>query len=306
MVRTLVGAGGWGYFGGGLRAYARAFRFVEVNATFYRHIPEAVARRWRAQVPPDFTFALRAHRDITHRERLRATVASRQALGHDLRLARLLNAPYLILETPASLPLDEEAVSGLRDLVASAGPSVRIGLEARANAAGRLPERLEAAFADLGVLDVVDLSRQAPRVAGDAVYARLFGKGTHTVYEFDDEELRDIDRNGGDAVEVALAFHGVRMYRDAARFLTFKRTGAFPPVTEALGAESLREVLRADARFPATRDALRRDHGWKLFDLDETTRVRAERVLRRLPARTYRNLEDLLGTVRDTGVASAG
>ena len=31
MMDALAGAGGWGYFSGGLEAYARGFRFVEVN-----------------------------------------------------------------------------------------------------------------------------------------------------------------------------------------------------------------------------------------------------------------------------------
>jgi len=41
MTDAWIGAGGWGYFRGPsghpLEDYALAFRFVEVNATFYRH-----------------------------------------------------------------------------------------------------------------------------------------------------------------------------------------------------------------------------------------------------------------------------
>src|SRR6059058_1975292 len=60
MPESLVGAGGWGYFAGGLAAYAKAFRFAEVNATFYRRIPESMAHHWRARVPADFrTFEMR-------------------------------------------------------------------------------------------------------------------------------------------------------------------------------------------------------------------------------------------------------
>src|SRR2546430_12194390 len=47
--------------------------------------------------------------------------------------------------------------------------------------------------------------------------SRLFGPGPHNVYEFDDDELRSIDRAGQDAVRAAFTFHGVRMYKDAAR-----------------------------------------------------------------------------------------
>src|SRR5881409_2249596 len=85
MAESLIGAGGWGYFSGGLEAYSKGFRFVEVNATFYRRIPEAMARRCRNRVPSDFVFSIKAHRDVTHAGRLIASAAVRDAFGHSLR-----------------------------------------------------------------------------------------------------------------------------------------------------------------------------------------------------------------------------
>ena len=298
---ALVGAGGWSYFAGGLPAYARAFSFVEVNATFYRRVSEARSRLWRRQVPSDFVFSLKVNREVTHRARLHATPAARDAFAHDMRVARTLRAPYVVLETPASLPLGGDQLAGLRDLAGMVPPGLRIGLEARAHSSGRLPPSAERTMEDLGVLDVVDLSRGPPRLASDVVYTRLFGKGDHTRYEFDDAELREIDRAGRDAIDVVFAFHGVRMYRDAARFLTFRRTGSFPPVTGSVGADSLAEVLREDARFPSTRDAVLKAHRWKVVDLDATTRAHAHVLLERLPDRTYGSLDDLLGEARSEG-----
>ena len=291
VVQALVGAGGWGYFPGGLPGYARAFAFAEVNASFYREIPEAQARRWRAAAPEGFTFAVKASRDVTHRDGLRASPAGRSSFAHAIRLAGILRAPYVILQTPASLRIGERELSGLRDLLGLADPSVRLGLEARAHRNGRLPPGLRSLMEDAGILDVVDLSRGRPRVNEADVYSRLFGPGPANVYEFDDDELRGIDRAGCDAVRVAFTFHGVRMHKDAARFLTFRRTGEFPSATRATGVASLEEVLRPDARFPASRDALARDHGWKVIDLDPRTRAHAERLLERLPARTFEDLE---------------
>lgn len=293
MSRKLIGAGGWGYFSGGLRSYARAFPFVEVNATFYRRIPESCARRWRAQVPADFVFAVKAHRDVTHGAGL-ATPVARAALAHDARLTRILRAPYLILETPARLVFTTEEAAALRDLVSSVDALGRIGLEARAHARGPLPAPLASTLRDLDVLDVVDLSRQSPRVEDDVVYTRIFGKGSHNLYEFTDQELQDLDRSRRDAVEVTFAFHGVRMYRDAARFLTFKRTGAFPQARSVIGLDSLAERLREDACFPSTRDELLRDHGWKVIDLDPSTRVHADRLLARLPRGRFGDVDAVI------------
>src|SRR5213594_1465472 len=143
MAASLVGAGGWGYFAGGLAAYAKAFRFAEVNATFYRRIPESMARRWRAQVPADFVFSVKAHRDVTHAGRLRASAAGREAFADTLRTARILGAPFVILETPASLGFESSQLSGLGDLAGMAHPATRIGLEARAYAGQALPSELQ-------------------------------------------------------------------------------------------------------------------------------------------------------------------
>src|SRR3954449_10888374 len=53
-----------------LEYYSRHFDTVEVNSTFYRLAqPDAVAR-WVEETPPDFEFALKASRYLTHIRRL--------------------------------------------------------------------------------------------------------------------------------------------------------------------------------------------------------------------------------------------
>jgi uncharacterized protein YecE (DUF72 family) len=78
-----VGCSGWNYphwrervYPRGLPArrwlehYATRFDTVEVNTTFYRlATPEAVAR-WVAETPPQFVFAIKASRYMTHMKRL--------------------------------------------------------------------------------------------------------------------------------------------------------------------------------------------------------------------------------------------
>ncbi len=301
MGTALVGAGGWGYFSGGLPSYARAFSFVEVNATFYRRVGETAARRWRAAVPSDFTFAVKMHQDVTHRAGLRPTPAARAAFAATSRVARTLRARYLILETPASLRIDTDRLEGLRTFAEMTPDGMRLGLEARAHAEGPLPAAVARTLEREGILDVVDLSRGPPRVESTEVYTRLFGKGEHNVYEFDDDELRDLDRRGNDAVRVAYAFHGVRMYKDAARFLTFRRTGVFPPATGSTGLDSLAEALEPDARFPSSREALLREHGWKVIDLDASRKTHARVVLDHLPPGTYADLGAVLKSLQSVG-----
>ncbi len=55
---------------GYLRAYAREFNTVEIDATFYGTPPPGRLARWASQVPDDFTFAVKLPREITHDRRL--------------------------------------------------------------------------------------------------------------------------------------------------------------------------------------------------------------------------------------------
>ena len=79
-----IGTQGWNYaawvgplYPPGTRAadflstYARLFRVVEVDSTFYA-IPDAKAvRAWVERTPADFTFALKMPKEVTHELRLR-------------------------------------------------------------------------------------------------------------------------------------------------------------------------------------------------------------------------------------------
>jgi uncharacterized protein YecE (DUF72 family) len=77
-----VGTSGWSYdswretFYGGrpqkdwLRFCAERFTAIEANATFYRLQSEATFRRWRRETPPQFRFAIKANRYLTHNKKL--------------------------------------------------------------------------------------------------------------------------------------------------------------------------------------------------------------------------------------------
>jgi uncharacterized protein YecE (DUF72 family) len=54
-----------------LRQYARTFRSVEINASFYKLPTPRAMESWLADTPDDFVFTAKASRFITHRKRLR-------------------------------------------------------------------------------------------------------------------------------------------------------------------------------------------------------------------------------------------
>jgi len=275
-VDAFIGAGGWGYFHGPsgkpLVDYARAFRFVEVNSTFYRHPSQGAVRRWRRSVPTGFRFAVKGHRSITHVHRFLATRGAIAAIARDAAVAKTLGSDILVLETPADLDFGQEHVAAMTDFAGVLGKGLRIALEARAYAGRSLPAPLSKALEDVGGIDVVDLARdQQPRVESEILYTRVFGKGPHNVWELSDDELRDIETasHGGGSNRMMFAFHGVRMYKDAARFLEFQSRGKFVPATRGQGTLAVAEVLEPDARFPATREDLLRDHGWKVVTAED-------------------------------------
>src|SRR6266851_4959697 len=54
-----------------LAAYARAFRAVEVDSTFYAVPDPRAVRLWAERTPPEFAFALKMPKEVTHDRRLR-------------------------------------------------------------------------------------------------------------------------------------------------------------------------------------------------------------------------------------------
>lgn len=152
---------------------------------------------------------------------------------------------------------------------------------------------------DYNIIPCVDYSiMQAPPVS-DTIYTRIFGKGRHNLYQFIDDELQDIDQKiTNSAPDTAiLSFHNVRMYKDAARYKTYKATKTFPSVTRATGKESLKLVLMEDAQFPTTKHALIKDQGWKVIDLTADHRIHAHILLDALPNRPFKSVQEVLSYI---------
>ncbi len=96
-----------------LAHYATLFETVEVNSTFYRLAsPDAVAR-WVLSTPPDFVFALKASRYLTHVKRLRDIGPGLQRFY--AAIGPLVGTPKLgpvLWQLPASFERDDERLAG--------------------------------------------------------------------------------------------------------------------------------------------------------------------------------------------------
>jgi len=208
-----------------------------------------------------------------------------------------LEADVLHFQVPPSFKVDSASVNDIRDFFSTVNlGSLRIAMQVRATDSSKVPRELLRMMHDRNIVHSVDLSKgERPAYDSDILYTRLFGKGKHNVYQPTDRELTEIDAraSSGKSEKVAMSFHFVKMYKDAARMKTYKQTGKFPKVTGSTGISSLEEVLGEDAKFPATKQELVQNQGWKLFDYTPMERIHASQFLERLPDRIYTGMDQV-------------
>ena len=305
MSKYLIGAGGWAYFQvtemHPLVAYSRAFDFVEVNSTFYKTPDLKLVRSWRRLVPPDFEFAVRCNKALTHKYKFQPAPKAFEVLEKMITICRTLKAGILHLQTPATFQPIQSNCGLLRDFFSSVNlKGIQVALELRG-----VKQPIDSGFVttmqDLNLIHCVDLSKnEEPAYEADILYSRLFGKGAQNIYQPTDDELREIDRktSAKEFKTVAISFHFVKMYKDATRYKIYKGTGEFPMVTKSTGGDSLAEVLLEDAKFPSEKGELIHHQGWKLIDLAEDKRVRASHLLMKLPEKTYNSIGEVVQTLK--------
>jgi uncharacterized protein YecE (DUF72 family) len=302
MSQLLVGAGGWAYFQvpgtDSLEAYSQAFDFVELNSSYYELPTFASAAEWRRRVPPYFRFSVRCPRILVDHYGLKLLPGSRGLLERLAEVCKQLKAEVMTVLVGSNSAIKEnELPSRLSDFLAAFGSSnIPVAVEFR----GVSPsEEVFDLMKESGAIHSIDLSNNEPHYQGRILYSRLFGKGEGNVYEFDDGELKEIAKKASAPKfeRSILAFHGVRMYRDAGRVKSFIDKGYFPKITGGVGRDSIREVLSEDARFPITRSRLLKDQGWKVYqDTDEVRKMST--VLEKLPDGVFKSLDDLMAELR--------
>ncbi|HEY0142253.1 MAG TPA: DUF72 domain-containing protein [Thermoanaerobaculia bacterium] len=192
----LIGTQGWNYaawvgpfYPQGTRPseflplYARVFRGVEVDSTFYA-VPDARAvRSWGERTPPDFTFTLKMPREVTHDLRLRgADDLVRDFLERVRQLGPKLG-PILLQMGPEFGP---EELPALEQFLPTLPRDLRFALEVRdsrwmrAEVRSRLLELLAHYGIALALSDGKWIRRQTmlelvERATADFLYVRWMG-----------------------------------------------------------------------------------------------------------------------------------
>lgn len=110
-----------------LEFYARTFRAVELNVTFYRTPRARTFTAWRDTVPDDFRFAVKASRYLTHVRRLKEPRAPVEYLMDRVgRLDDRLGPVLLQLPPDMRIELDR-----LDETLSAFGNKVRVAVEPR-------------------------------------------------------------------------------------------------------------------------------------------------------------------------------
>ena len=219
-------------------SYVRRFPVVEVQHTFYEPPADAVLARWRAQVPADFEFTIKAWQLITHDassptyRRLRAplTDLDRAAVGgfrtspivlgaweRTLQCAAILRATAILLQCPASFRPTEDNIDRLRSFFATVERPTDVGIlwEPR----GAWPPNLVATLCrELGLVHVVD-PFVSTSVTPEQTYFRLHGTtGARHVYtDAELEQLADM-LPAGEGSPAYVLFNNLPRVDDARRF----------------------------------------------------------------------------------------
>ena len=197
MGRYWIGCSGWAYDdwvgpfyppgtppGDYLSRYARVFRTVEVDSSFYRAPAPALVRRWADRTPEEFRFTLKVPRDITHEE---SSPPAREALDafltslEPLRSRRKLGA--VVLQFPPSFRATKGGAR-LRLLLDAIPGEYPLAVELRHGSWWTEETRswLVRRGAAL-VWSVVPGGRPPPWVTGEFLYSRFIGDRALTQFD---------------------------------------------------------------------------------------------------------------------------
>jgi|SRR5579872_118073 len=154
--------------------YLRHFDTVEINNSFYRLPPESALENWRNSTPPNFLFAVKGSRYLTHMKKLADPEAG---LEKFLTRVEILGAKLgpVLFQLP---PFLDARLDRLQGFLAALPKSLRVAFEFRhpgwhTEAVYQLLRHHNAAFC---VFDLAGFESPV-EVTADFAYVRLHGPG---------------------------------------------------------------------------------------------------------------------------------
>jgi uncharacterized protein YecE (DUF72 family) len=219
--------------------YVHNFSLVEVQHTFYQPPKPETLEKWRADVPADFEFTLKAWQLITHESRsptykrlkrkltekeaedtgaFRWTPIVREAWKTTLECARILKAKRVLFQCPARFTPTDSNLANFRKFmkkISTESKDLILMWEPRGEWPSSLVKELCGEFNLIHVVDPL-----AARSVSDEKYYRLHGRRGR---DYEDEELEELYEMLPEGRVNYVLFNNVRMVRDAFRFREIAR-----------------------------------------------------------------------------------
>ena len=304
MPAISIGVGGWAYFPGNprnkLAACANLYDFVEVNSTFYKLPPEKLASKWRAMVPDEFQFSVRASRKLTHENHLEPTTENFKEYERNLAICKILRAFVLHFQFPPSFDVSRQVFRNWRDFFASVGKvnGLNFAIEARNERVVNDPA-FQSFLSSYDIIPTGDPSRGEIFASSESkiAYSRIFGPGEHTKWIFSSVELENVKEEvlKIPATRRYVTFHNITMYEDGARMKQMVKKGD-DPTPAVMGIDSLRDaIISARVKYPVSAGELISELGWRTVNMLDGRRVHVKEVLKTLPGEIqFDSLDEIL------------
>ena len=171
-----------------LAFYAEHFSTIEINMTFYRYPKPEMFKVWLDKTPLDFSFTLKANRQITHLKRLKNVhheVNFFYILAHSLRE----KLGCILFQLPPSITMD---LPLLEDFLGALSPEYRNVIEFRDES--WYSEKVYEALRSHKVIFCAVSSAKVPHTVietAETAYFRFHGLTGGYRYNYTDEELKE-------------------------------------------------------------------------------------------------------------------
>lgn len=189
--------------------YAGMLKTVEVQHTFYQPPQIKTLEKWRAEVPDDFEFALKAWQLITHEAKsptykrlkktltdeeradagyFKPTAAVSEAWNVTLACAQALRAKTVLFQCPASFRQNQENIKNLEKFFETVErESLNFAWEPRGDWNPKIVKDLCESLRLWHAVDPFAVSTTTP----DRCYFRLHGRGGFR-YKYEEDELTEL------------------------------------------------------------------------------------------------------------------
>jgi uncharacterized protein YecE (DUF72 family) len=222
-------------FRGNKIEYAEILSSVEIQHTFYQPPQIATLERWRAAMPDEFEFALKAWQLITHEAKsptyrrlkkklsetektdagsFKPTDVVREAWETTLNCAKALKAKIILFQCPASFEQTSENIANLEKFFSSTSRGkLNFAWEPRGNWNAQI---IKSICADLDLWHAVDPFKDKT-VTPAKCYFRLHGR-TGWRYKYEESELEELAAMLPKREIAYVFFNNIYMTEDAAAF----------------------------------------------------------------------------------------